>query len=751
MKKELSSERIIWLVHIILFVLLLALGVTAYRMSEQPAFRSAFAGKDFLESETFRQQVAADMQDILQFARLADKFETGGELDLQKKVPAGTGKDGQPLNYSLQEALDYGRVIGATFDASQHLNIGSEGSGEGESGTGTGGTPQELNVPLMLAKAAVGDARVRQALLSLIYQLDEYYRLRRSLGQNISRNLVYRLARGGEVGAVILHGNTETVLKREKVLTYGRYFVLDSSSRIPESNLSPETVEELVQMVGDEKSVLTEPYEILLGIDTAFPEEDAYHSLALSYFRLSRLTSLWKTMGTCLLIGMLICVASLAFTGNKEGHNIDNWFTEFILLGEYLAFLIFFWGGEELLYGLETRSGLDVLTGLVLCAVTYFPIVFGILSLARRIRKHQFLEGFLLGRAIRGIRIGYATRNDRIHSGGQVLSLLAFLLLDAACAFAAGRLTADGWGWMGILLVAGMILLNAWYITRTSQKSNQVKWVFERIASLAAGDVGRPLDTEKLYGEVRRMAETVNLLDHSLEHAVNERTQSERMKTELIANVSHDLRTPLTSIINYVDLLKRENIDNPRVQEYLEVVESKAQRMKTLAESLMEASRASSGNLKITWERIDMVQMLMQVYGEFQEQMEEKELFPVLRLVDPPAYIQADGKILWRVLDNLYTNVCKYAKPGTQVLIELQETSQSVVYTMKNVSAVPLRYSSEELMERFIRGEGSRTTEGSGLGLSIARSMTEQLHGRFELYSDEEIFRVRLIFPLAEK
>ena len=125
MKKELSSERIIWLVHIILFVLLLALGVTAYRMSEQPAFRSAFAGKDFLESETFRQQVAADMQDILQFARLADKFETGGELDLQKKVPAGTGKDGQPLNYSLQEALDYGRVIGATFDASQHLNIGS--------------------------------------------------------------------------------------------------------------------------------------------------------------------------------------------------------------------------------------------------------------------------------------------------------------------------------------------------------------------------------------------------------------------------------------------------------------------------------------------------------------------------------------------------------------------------------------------------------------------------------------------------
>ncbi len=751
MKKELTSERIIWLVHIILFVLLLALGVTAYRMSEQPAFRSAFAGKDFLESETFRQQVAADMQDILQYARLADKFETGGELNLQKKVPAGTGKDGQPLSYSLQEALDYGRVIGATFDASQHLNIGSEGAGDGETGNGAGGTPQELNVSLMLAKAAVGDARVRQALLSLIYQLDEYYRLRRSLGQNSSRNLVYKVARGGEVGSVILHSNTETALKRERVLTYGRYFMLDSSSRIPESNLSPETVEELVQMVEDEKSVLTEPYEILIGIDTAFPEEDAYHNLALSYFRLSRLTSLWKTMGICLLAGMLICVGSLALIGNKDGHNIDNWFTEFILLGEYLAILVFFWGGEELRFGLETRSGLDVLTGLVLCALMYFPIVFGILSLARRIRKHQFLDGFLLGRAIRGIRIGYATRNDRIHSGGQVLSLLAFLLLDAVCAFAAGRLTAEGWGWAGILLVAVVVLLNAWYITRTSQKSNQVKWVFERIASLAAGDVGRPLDTEKLYGEVRRMAETVNLLDHSLEHAVNERTQSERMKTELIANVSHDLRTPLTSIINYVDLMKREKIDNPRVQEYLEVVEGKAQRMKTLAESLMEASRASSGNLKITWERIDMVQMLMQVYGEFQEQMEEKELFPVLRLVDPPAYIQADGKILWRVLDNLYTNVCKYAKPGTQVLIELQETTQSLVYTMKNVSAVPLRYSSEELMERFIRGEGSRTTEGSGLGLSIARSMTEQLHGRFELYSDEEMFRVRLIFPLAEK
>lgn len=310
-----------------------------------------------------------------------------------------------------------------------------------------------------------------------------------------------------------------------------------------------------------------------------------------------------------------------------------------------------------------------------------------------------------------------------------------------------------GYGRLSLAVGTGAVLLggNIFYLMYQFRLRRQYETVFDRVEALAGGDVGKKLDTGQMYTEVKTIALTVNALDESLEKAVRERTRDERRKTEMIANVSHDLRTPLTSIVNYVELIKREHIENPRVQEYLRVLTDKVQLLVTLTEELIDASRASSGNMKINWERIDMVQIVRQVYGEFQEQMEEKGLTAVIRLVDPPAVILADGQILWRVLDNLFGNLLKYAKTGTRVSIELQETAHSLIYTMKNVSANPIVFTSEELMERFTRGDLSRSTPGSGLGLSIAKSMTEQLHGKFIVISDEEMFRVRLVFPRAEE
>ena len=467
--------------------------------------------------------------------------------------------------------------------------------------------------------------------------------------------------------------------------------------------------------------------------------------------QMDRLVRLFRPLSWFLLAALALSVCALAAAGRKRDKGMDTWYTEVAILIAAAAGVVFVWGNEQLRYGFLARSLLDVISGLVICAMMYFPFLLGILSLIRRGKAGTLAEDCLVIKALCSLREGFEARNDRISSGRQVLFLLVFSLVSCILAFLAGALIVDGRERSGLILLVLLFLLNAWRITSVAKGRRQVYAVFERIAALAGGDVGHKLEAETFRGESRRMAEIVNALDHSLELAVHERTRSERLKTELIANVSHDLRTPLTSIINYVDLIKREKIDNPRVQEYVEILEEKSSRMKSMAEALMEASRASSGNLKISWERIDMVQMIRQVYGEFQEQLEEKQLYAVLRLVEPPAVILADGKILWRVLDNLYTNVCKYAMPGTRVLIELQETAHSLVYTMKNVSAVPLRYTAEELQERFIRGEDSRTTEGSGLGLSIARSMTERLHGKFELYSDEEMFRIRLIFPLADQ
>ena len=223
--------------------------------------------------------------------------------------------------------------------------------------------------------------------------------------------------------------------------------------------------------------------------------------------------------------------------------------------------------------------------------------------------------------------------------------------------------------------------------------------------------------------------------------------KSERMKAALITNVYHDLKTPLTSIINYVDLMKREQIGNPKAEEYLQVLDQKSQRLKQLTEDLVEASRASSGNMVLDIQKIDFRELLMQTSGEFGERFMARELTLVEDYPKEPVYVNADGRKLWRIIENLYRNVEKYALPGTRVYLELKEDGKLAVLSMKNISEQPLNISPEELTERFIRGDESRSTEGSGLGLSIAKDLTELQNGSFVVFLDGDLFKVTLSFP----
>ena len=223
--------------------------------------------------------------------------------------------------------------------------------------------------------------------------------------------------------------------------------------------------------------------------------------------------------------------------------------------------------------------------------------------------------------------------------------------------------------------------------------------------------------------------------------------KSERFKAELITNVSHDLKTPLTSIINYVNLLKSTQQTDPKAQEYIEVLDRKSQRLKKLTEDLVEASKASTGALSVNRERIGMSQLLSQALGEYEEKLEERRLTVVCTEPEGESYVYADGRHLWRVIDNLLGNCAKYALEGTRIYIELIRGKGSVTLAIKNVSREALNIPAERLMERFVRGDTSRTTEGSGLGLSIARSLTELQGGTFELAVDGDLFKAVVTLP----
>lgn len=264
---------------------------------------------------------------------------------------------------------------------------------------------------------------------------------------------------------------------------------------------------------------------------------------------------------------------------------------------------------------------------------------------------------------------------------------------------------------------------------------------------IAAGNLNHQIETAHLPADLKGHAEALNNISGGLTTAVNEQMKSERFKAELITNVSHDLKTPLTSIINYVNLLKTTDQTDPRAQTYIEVLDRKSLRLKKLTEDLVEASKVSTGVLAVNREKIGMAQLLDQALGEYEEKLEEKRLAVVRTVPEGESYVYADGRHLWRVIDNLLSNCAKYALEGTRVYIELVRGKGTVSLSVKNISREALNVPPERLMERFVRGEESRSTEGSGLGLSIARSLTELQGGTFELAVDGDLFKAVVTLP----
>ena len=317
-----------------------------------------------------------------------------------------------------------------------------------------------------------------------------------------------------------------------------------------------------------------------------------------------------------------------------------------------------------------------------------------------------------------------------------VMGCMAYVLFTLATVDN-GRL---GMLWLVVSFLCGLYLC-AW--------AYQWKRIRRGTQEIIGGNPGYQIDTRRMLPDLRGHADELNNLGHAISTAVDERMRSEHFKAELITNVSHDLKTPLTSIINYVDLLKKVDIQDPKAAEYIEVLDRKSQRLKKLTEDLVEASKASTGNLTVNWERLDWAQLTDQALAETGERLDAQRLTVVRSLPDAPLWVEADGRHLWRVLDNLLTNCAKYALPGTRVYVDLRSSGGWAVLSVKNISRDALDIPAERLMERFVRGDESRNQAGSGLGLSIAQSLTELQHGRFEISIDGDLFKAIVTLPLA--
>lgn len=276
---------------------------------------------------------------------------------------------------------------------------------------------------------------------------------------------------------------------------------------------------------------------------------------------------------------------------------------------------------------------------------------------------------------------------------------------------------------------------------------NRIKIAGEDIA---AGNIDKKIPTDRLWGDYKKHAENLNSISEGMRLAVSRGIKSERMKTELITNVSHDLKTPLTSIVNYADLIAKEPCENKNITEYSEILVKQSGRLKRLIEDLVEASKASSGNLEVEFENCNPGLFLSQVNGEYEEKLKAAQLTLITKQPEEEIEILADPRRMWRIFDNLMNNICKYSLPGSRVYLSLEVVDKNAVIVFKNTSKEPLDISEEELMERFVRGDSSRNTEGNGLGLSIAKSLAELQKGSLSISIDGDLFKAILAFPVAD-
>lgn len=468
------------------------------------------------------------------------------------------------------------------------------------------------------------------------------------------------------------------------------------------------------------------------------------------YFKIWSESGRWGIAGIgisllCIIICLTYLMVSAGYGHRQEGVCLNTYDKMYTEIAAFITFVIPIFLVAVSFGGIDLYDAVSVGANLAVFFVpAYVILIAGLLSFARRFKAGTIIRGsitYKIGRGIADVITNGIIKNNIVRK--YVIAIFSMGLGDLILmAIAANTYSMAMW-----TLVFAIYAYEFVYIGR---RLLQVEAIKKGAQTIAEGNLEYKIDTTHMKGILKGFAEDINNIGGGLNAAVDERTKSERMKADLITNVSHDIKTPLTSIINYVDLLKRENITEQPMKEYIEVLDQKSKRLKDLTEDLVEASRASSGNIVLEKNCINFVELVAQVVGAYQEKYETKDLQIIFNSEEDAMMIMADGRRLYRVLDNLFNNAFKYSIEHSRVYVDMYSGIDKACFVMKNISKAPLNISGDDLMQRFVRGDSSRTTEGSGLGLSIARSLVELHGGKFDIYLDGDLFKAMITLDLTK-
>ena len=362
------------------------------------------------------------------------------------------------------------------------------------------------------------------------------------------------------------------------------------------------------------------------------------------------------------------------------------------------------------------------------------------MTTAARIKTGTLFKNTLIYRLCTGVGMGASSMLSSISGAWRFsLAFAGYLLINALLSY---RFFTRGGFFTFLILLA----INGGALYLLLNMIRQMRTLSAAGKAMANGDLSYCVDTSGMKREFREHGENLNSIGRGMAIAVNERMKSERFKTELITNVSHDLKTPLTSIVTYIDLLQKKDIQDEKAKEYIDTIARQSKKLKKLTEDLIDASKASSGALNVNMERVNISELLRQSSAEYGERMEAVNITPVVNMPEEDIYVRADGRLLWRVVENLLQNICKHGMPGTRAYLEARTENGRAVVSFKNISQQQLNIPVEELLERFVQGDESRSRGGSGLGLSIAESLTELMKGKLKLSLDGDLFKVEMWF-----